>query len=134
MVYLILQCISMSSLSIIWHGEKFHRFTPSRGIRQGDMLSPYLFMLCMEVPNENISSVVIEGEWDGIKLSRRWPVLSHLNFAYVVLLFGELTKNQAKVMEGVLQAFYGMSAQKVNLAKPKLFFSKNIDTTTKDKM
>lgn len=68
----------MASLSILWNGEKLESFQPLRGIRQGEPLSPYLFLLCMEVLSHYTNSIVGSGDWKDIKLSRQCPPLSHL--------------------------------------------------------
>nr|KYP36271.1 LINE-1 reverse transcriptase isogeny [Cajanus cajan] len=47
-VNLIWASISSPRLRMVWNGEALEEFTPSRGIRQGDPISPYLFVLCME--------------------------------------------------------------------------------------
>lgn len=41
-------CISTPSMTVLWNGEVLEGFSPERGIHQGDPLSPYLFVLCLE--------------------------------------------------------------------------------------
>ena len=62
-INLIMFCVTSSFLSILWNGVKLLAFSPSIGLRQGDPMSPYLFMLCMEGRSYLIGSKVNVGDW-----------------------------------------------------------------------
>ena len=71
-----MECISTVSYSILVNGE----IKPTRGIRQGDPLSPYLFLLCSEGLNWLIQGAAREDKIRGFSLCRSRPRISHLFF------------------------------------------------------
>ena len=71
------------------NGSKLDSFQPSRGIRQGDPISPYLFLLCMEFLGAHITSMCEDKRWDMVKASRNGPRFSHVFFADDLMLFAK---------------------------------------------
>ena len=55
-IRLILSCVSTTSTSLLFNGNKLQPFCPSRGLRQGDPISPFLFLLCMEFLGAHITN------------------------------------------------------------------------------
>lgn len=89
LITLIMSCVSSSSISILFNGGALEPFLPSKGIRQGDPLSPYLFILCMEVLGALISDKCNAKLWNPIKASWGGPTFSHLFFADDLVLFAK---------------------------------------------
>lgn len=75
------QCVSTVSFSVNFNGEPQPFFKPTRGIRRGDPLSPYLFILVADVLSNLMKTTVDDGTIRGIKLNSGCPTLSHLLFA-----------------------------------------------------
>lgn len=113
----IMCCVSSSSMQILWNGSPSKPFKPSRGVRQGDPLSPYLFVLCMERLNHIIQTKVSCNLWKPIRCSRRGPNLSNLFFADDLILFVEATLEKASVVKNCLDEFCVVSGEKVSLHK-----------------
>ncbi|KAG7559686.1 Reverse transcriptase domain [Arabidopsis thaliana x Arabidopsis arenosa] len=123
----IIQCVTGPSMSILWNGEKTDAFKPSRGLRQGDPLSPYLFVLCLERLCHMIDRSIAVKDWKPICLSQGGGArLSHICFADDLILFAEASVAQIRVIRRVLEKFCVASGQKVSLEKSKKFFSENV--------
>ncbi|XP_020234937.1 uncharacterized protein LOC109814835 [Cajanus cajan] len=99
-------------MRVLWNGEMLEEFKPERGIRQGDPISPYLFVLCIERLFHLIQVVVETKLWKPTQIARRAPKLSHLAFADNLLLFAEASEEQVDVIIQVLELFCKSSGQK----------------------
>lgn len=93
--------------------------------KEGDPLSPYLFVLCMECLGHLIEEVIEQRSWKPLLLSRRGPTISHLFFANDLLLFCEANKEQATMINSILGSFCHFLGQKVNQSKSQVYFSPN---------
>lgn len=82
-------------MELLLDGSKAGNFTPTKGIRQGDPLSPYLFVICMELLSHIIPTEVDVGRWKQIKIGG--IQLSRLSFADDLILFAEATTDQRRI-------------------------------------
>ena len=131
MINLIMQCLTSSSMQVLWNGKPSSTFKPQRGIRQGDPLSPYIFVLCMERLSHMITAAVSQGDWKPIKMGRRGVPLSHLFFADDLIVFSQANSQQVQVIKQILTTFSKASGQKVNQNKTVVLFSNNISRVEK---
>ncbi|XP_071715184.1 uncharacterized protein [Rutidosis leptorrhynchoides] len=86
-------CLSSTSISILVNGSPTQEFYPQRGIRQGDPLSPFLFMLAAEGLNEFTKVTIQRGLFKGISVGKDDIRISHLQYADDTILMGEWNKN-----------------------------------------
>ena len=84
---LVMKCVTSVNYAIKVNGCPMGSITPTRGIRQGDPLSPYLFLLCAEGLSSLIKAFMANGDLKGISVCRGGPELSHLFFADDSLIF-----------------------------------------------
>ena len=111
-VDLVLECVTTSSFSILVNESQLESFKPSRGIRQGDPLSPYLFILCMEYLSLKILEACANNSWKAIKASRNGPSFSHLFFVDDLLLCAEASSSCCSTITRILKDFCLQSGQK----------------------
>ena len=83
----VMGCVTTPSFSILINGKPFGNIHPTRGIRQGDPLPPYLFLLCAEGFTSLLAKAKVNGHIKGVSICRRAPKISNLMFADDSLLF-----------------------------------------------
>lgn len=125
-VHLVLQCVTTVGYSIK-HGEYvMDSIQPSRGLRQGDPLSPYLFILCAE----GLSSLLRryeEKNWiHGVKICRKAPTITRMLFADDSYLFCRADPEEAVRVNDLLASYERASGQQVNKEKSSVFYSPNV--------
>ncbi|CAL1397558.1 unnamed protein product [Linum trigynum] len=130
-ISLIMACVTSTSFQVLWNGGATESFKPSRGLRQGCPLSPYLFTLCIERLSHCILSEVKNGNWKPMKLSADGPPLSHLFFADDLVLFAEANPKHAEVVMSCMERFCLASGELISKEKSRVFFSKNTTRATR---
>ena len=93
LTWIIMSCITSTNISILVNGGMLDSFEPSKGIRQGDSLSSYIFILCMENLSHLIKQKCVEGAWVPLKASWDNLEFSHLLFADDIILFSKVVRS-----------------------------------------
>lgn len=127
-------CLSSVKYSILLNGFPTTSFAPSRGLRQGDPLSPFLFLICAEGFSALLRDAETRNAIHGIKICRGVPPISHLFFADESLLFTRACDTEADTIFEILTAYEIASGQKINLEKSKVSFSRNVTTDMQNKL
>jgi hypothetical protein len=104
-ISLMMACVSSVRYQVRFNSEETKMFTPTRGLRQGDPLSPYLFLLCAE----GLSSLLLfeeeVGGIYGIRVCRNAPLVSHLLFADDSLILMKADMNNVTSLQRALDTY-----------------------------
>lgn len=77
----IMVCVRSVTYSVLLNGNLYGFIKPERGLRQGDPLSPFLFILCAEVLIHIMNTAERDGHISGLHLTQSFPSVQHLLFA-----------------------------------------------------
>jgi hypothetical protein len=115
------ECVGTATASVLVNGSPTDEFSLERGLRQGDPLSPFLFLLAAEGFNILMESMSVNNLFTGYKVGRSDPVtVSHLQFADDTLILGEKSWANIRAMRAILLLFEELSGLKVNFSKSML--------------
>nr|KAJ0194091.1 hypothetical protein LSAT_V11C800426490 [Lactuca sativa] len=114
-------CLSSARASVIVNGSTTKEFSFERGIRQGDPLSPFLFIMAAEGLNVAMEEAMEHRIFKGITLPKSGPVLSHLQYADDVIFLGSWSTSNAKNLTRILRCFELSSGLRINMSKSKIY-------------
>ncbi|XP_071694722.1 uncharacterized protein [Rutidosis leptorrhynchoides] len=120
-----IKCISSSlmsaSISILVNGSPTNELYLSRGVRQGDPFSPFLFIIAAEGLNILTKVAIEKGLFKGVEVGNDKVVISHLQYADDKIFFEEWGRSNTLSLKNILKCFDLSSSLKVNFQKSCLF-------------
>ncbi|XP_071692209.1 uncharacterized protein [Rutidosis leptorrhynchoides] len=117
----IFACLKSAIVSVLVNGSPTNEFSLGRGIRQGDPLSPFLFILAAEGLNILAKAAIEKGLFKGIEVGGDKILISHLQYADDTIFLGERNRENAYSLQNLLKCFELVSGLKVNFHKSFLY-------------
>ncbi|XP_019150538.1 PREDICTED: uncharacterized protein LOC109147330 [Ipomoea nil] len=124
-IELIMLCVSTVSYTFLINGTRSESVMHTRGLRHGDPLSPYLFIIYTEGLSLLLQQAQNRGLIHGCRVARGSPPISHLFFADDSMLFFKATIQEVIEIKGCLSMYESLSGQVVNYHKSSICYSKN---------
>lgn len=114
-------CLASAKISVIINGATTKEFRMERGVRQGDPLSLFLFIIAAEGLHVALESAKEKGVYSGVQLPHCGPTISHLQYADDVIFLGSWSLENIKNLIRILRWFKLASGLKVNMSKSKIY-------------
>jgi hypothetical protein len=130
----VMRLVTSVSFFVLLNGDRLDSFQPSRGIRQGDPISPYLFLIAAEGLSCLLKSRHESSALKGTKVAESAPTVNHLLFADDSLLFFRADGEGARVVKEVFSLYCDASGQQVNLDKCSIHFAKGVRQVIRDEI
>lgn len=124
-INLIMTCVRTVTYSIVVNGTPMWNIRPSRGIRQGDPISTYLFLICAEALSSLLNHAEMSVAITEVPSSLRGPRISHLFFVDDSLIFCKANSMEWRRVVKLLGIYEEGSGQRLNFQKNAIFFSRN---------
>jgi len=119
-----LQCISTVSYSFLLNSSAQGAVTPETWLRQGNPLSPYMFIICSEVLSGLCRKAQQNDALSGLRVSKGSPRVNHLLFADDTMFFCRSDPKSCKTLLRILKKYEEASSQMINISKSAITFSR----------
>lgn len=113
-------CLDHPHFSIMLNGTSKGFFESSRGIQQGDPLSPFLFTLVVDALSEPMAKAKSRGVIEGFPIGNVGYAINHLHFVNGTMCFLKAEDSQVYLLKDILRIFETISDLKINLLKTTL--------------
>ncbi|XP_063941514.1 uncharacterized protein LOC135149664 [Daucus carota subsp. sativus] len=113
--------LESSRISVLVNGSPSKEFSPGKGLRQGDPLSPLLFNIVGEVLNSLMDKAASTGIFKGFSFGEDSKEITHLQYADDTIVFLDGTVDSARGVKKVLQCFQVLTGLKINYCKSEIF-------------
>lgn len=127
-------CVTTVTFSALINDQPFGKINPQRGLRQGDPLSPFMFVLCTEGLIHLLSRAEANDEIQGMKFSENGPMVHHLLFVDDSLMVCKASEEQVSQLMKIMDEYGKASGQIINLNKSAITFGAKIVTDLKTKI
>lgn len=131
-ISIVMKCIKSVRFSVLVNGTPHEEFRPKKSIRQGDPLSPYLFLLCAEGLSTMLNMEESLNNFKGLKINRYCPSLTHLFFADDNIIFCRAEEQDCETIKKILEDYAKASGQTMKLNKSSFMVSKNVNLPKAD--
>ncbi|KAJ3704591.1 hypothetical protein LUZ61_008296 [Rhynchospora tenuis] len=116
------------TITINGRGDGFIR--PTQGLRQGCPMSPYVFIIAMEALSRWLQEATAQGVLKGVRVAHTSPILTHAIYADDLILMGDTSTAEVDAFVNIMHKFGYVSGLHINPSKSRLWFSKNCDDLT----
>ncbi|KAG8650766.1 hypothetical protein MANES_07G070430v8 [Manihot esculenta] len=118
-----MQCITTVRFSILVNSIPTTRFSPSRGLRQGNPLLLYLFLFVSHALSYLLLAAKAEDRLQDLWISHFSPTITDIMFANYTLLFARALRCEASHLLHILKDYFSASGQCINFSKSHIYFS-----------
>jgi hypothetical protein len=130
----VMRCVTSVSYKVMLNGGLTEEIIPECGLRQGDPISPYLFLICAEGFSSLLNAAERRGDLEGVKICVDAPSVNHLLFADDSLLLLKINERSAYHLQNILDLYENCSGHTINKDKSSVMFSRNTNERHKSEV